>query len=100
MSELTPEQREELDTLKAALQEEYAASQANKTAQTAKQDLVDLKGDFLEALSYVTKHGTEANRLKVSMWGYDKLLEEGKADTDPIRKLLEGMPAPAAATDE
>jgi hypothetical protein len=56
--------------------------------------LVDLKTDMLDALSHALKHGTTQQRITVATWGYNKLLEEGRADTDPIRRLIEGMPKP------
>jgi len=91
---LTEAQRKELDELKAALVGEMTDTESSQTAKTAKQDLVDLKQDMLDALGHALKHGTTQQRITVATWGYNKLLEEGKADNDPIRRLIENMPAP------
>lgn len=94
MNELRAEHRKELDELKRALQEEYEQRESCKVTQSAKKDLVDLKPEMLTALKHTLEHGTTEQRSKVAMWGYGKLLEEGKADGDPLRLLIEGMPAP------
>ncbi len=103
MSELTPEQQAEIQALHAALASEFAESEEKKAAKSAKSDLVDLKKDMLASLERVLKHGTLEQASRVAMWGYGKLLEESKADADPIRALIEGMPTPtpkeADATD-
>ena len=94
MPEFTPEQQAEIDSIRSALEAEFARSEDATSRQSAKKDLEDIKPDLLAALSHVVNHGTEANRAKVAMWGYEKLLDEGKADRDPLKQLLEGMPAP------
>jgi hypothetical protein len=94
MSELTPAQQQELHELREALQSEWAESEETRTTKSAKKDIEDLKGDMLDALERTLKHGTLEQQSKVAMWGYGKLLDEGKADNDPIRMLIQGMPAP------
>ena len=95
MQDLTPEQQQELHELRKALEGEFADTEANKDASSAKKDLIDLKPEMLKALKRTMEHGTVEQAAKVAMWGYGKLLDEGKADGDPIRALIAGMPAPA-----
>lgn len=94
MPEFTPEQQAEIDSIRAALEAEFARSEDASSKQAAKKDLEDIKPDLLSGLKHIVNHGAEGNRTKVIMWAYDKLLEEGKADRDPLKQLLEGMPAP------
>jgi hypothetical protein len=95
---LTEAQRKELDELKEVLRQEMTAS--DDVVKTAKKDLEDLKPNFLAALQHAVDHGNIDQRSKIAMWGYGKLLEESKADADPIRRLIEGMPAPDAQGTE
>ena len=98
--ELTPAQRKEVDALKAALEAEFAEKEASTSPKAAKEDIAGLKEDMLGALSHILNHSTDNSlRAKVAMWGYDKLIEEGKADADPLKKLLENMPAPKEESD-
>ena len=100
MDQLTPEQRKELDELKAALQAEYAQSEASKTSQAAKKDIEELKPDFLASLQHIVNHSTnEGLKAKVAMWGYEILLEQDKAEADPLKRLIEGMPAPKESNE-
>ena len=93
--ELGPEESARLRELKEALESEFLESQnAPSTPKKALQDIEDLKTDFLGALKHVVRHSdSDALRAKVAMWGYDKLLEQGKAERDPIKDLIEGMEA-------
>lgn len=101
MAELTPEQQKELNELSAALRSEFAESQASAASKSAKKDIEELKPEMLDALEHILKHSADQSlRARVAMWGYDKLLAEGKAGTDPIRDLIAGMPAPKVKTDE
>ena len=100
MTDLTPEQQQELHELSKALQSEFADNESKNEAQSAKQDLVDLKQDMLKAIKRTLEHGTVEQASKVAMWGYGKLLDEGKVGSDPIRALIEGMPQPAATEVE
>lgn len=96
MTELTPEQQKEVQELHAALRSEFEEREANPSVKSAKKDIEELKEDMLSALSHILKHGAnEGLKAKVAMWGYDRLLEENKANTDPIRALIAGMPPPA-----
>ena len=99
MSDLTPEQQAEVQALHAALASEFAESEEKKESQAAKTDLVDLKPEMLKALKRTLEHGTVDQASRVAMWGYGKLLEESKADADPIRALIEGMPQPKVEDD-
>jgi hypothetical protein len=94
MEPLSDAQRKELDELKEVLRQEMTDGEASKTVKSAKKDLEDLKPNFLAALQHAVDHGTTAQRITVATWGYNKLLEESKADSDPIRRLIENMPAP------
>ncbi len=90
--DINPEESERLTQLRRALEEEFATKD-DASRKSALQDLEDLKGDMLEALQHVLKHGTtDALRSKVAMWGYDKLLEQGKASKDTLAELLDGIP--------
>lgn len=100
MSDLTPEQQAEVQALHAALASEFAVSEEKKDSQAAKTDLVDLKPEMLKALKRTLEHGTVDQASRVAMWGYGELLKEAKAETDPIRALIEGMPAPATTKVE
>jgi hypothetical protein len=92
---LTPEQQQELAGLRKALEEEFAGTEKEKSAQSARKDLSDLKVDALNAMKHTLAHGqNETNKVNLAKWVYDKLLEEGKADTDPLKQLIAGMPAP------
>lgn len=100
MAELTPEQQKEVNDLAAALRSEFADTEASKEATSAKKDLSDLKPEMLKALKRALEHGTVEQMAKVAMWGYGKLLDEGKAGTDPIRDLIAGMPSPVTHKDD
>lgn len=93
-TELTDEQQKQVNELAAALRAEFAESESNVERKTAKKDLSDLKPEMLKALKRALEHGTVEQQAKVAMWGYGKLLDEGKADADPIRALIAGMPTP------
>lgn len=91
--DLSPEDSERLRELSAALRSEFTANETEQR-KSALKDLEDLKSDFLEALRHTVKHSSnESLKTKVAMWGYDKLLEIGKADADPLKKFIEGMEA-------
>jgi len=96
MDDLSPQDSERLRELRAALEQEFAAHDSGDHRKTALQDIEDLKGDFLESLKHVVNHADSlALRAKVAMWGYDKLLEQGKATSDPLESLFDKLPAPA-----
>lgn len=89
---LNPDESERLKELKEALESEFLKSEKETRQETATKDIEDLKPDFLEALKHVVRHSTSDNlRAKVAMWGYDKLLDQGKANTDPLHDLIHGM---------
>jgi hypothetical protein len=89
---LNPEESERLKELKDALEGEFLKSASETRQETATKDIEDLKPDFLAALKHVVKFSTnDSLRSKVAMWGYDKLLEQNKANTDPLYELINGM---------
>lgn len=90
---LNEDESARLKELSEALQQEFQTNESiGNTRKTALNDLEDLKGDFLAALRHCAKHAqSDALKAKVAMWGYDKLLDQGKASVDPIRELIEGM---------
>jgi hypothetical protein len=91
---LNDEESARLKELSDALQSEFHENQSNSdgTRKSALQDIEDLRADFLAAIKHVTRHAqSDALKAKVAMWGYEKLLEQGKASVDPIRELIEGM---------
>lgn len=92
---LSDDESARLKELKDALESEFLDNEANTDAGTRKsalQDIEDLRSDFLQAIKHVTRHSqSDALKAKVAMWGYEKLLEQGKASVDPIRELIEGM---------
>ena len=90
--ELTPEDSERVKELRRALEEEFLKGSDPNARKSALQDLEDLKTDFLEGLRHCARHGSDTLKAKVSMWGYDKLLDQGKASTDTLEKLFESMP--------
>lgn len=100
---LNKDESERLKELRDALTSEFHDSEADANKKTALKDLEDLKTDFLTALKHTVRHSqSDALKAKVAMWGYDKLLEQNKANTDPIRELIEGMEGarkPIKATD-
>ena len=96
MTELTPEQEKELHNLSEALRQEFALKEASTHSAQALNDLEDLKPTFLATLKNLAEHAPKDElRAKIAMWGYDKLLDQGKANNDPIRDLIEGMGLPA-----
>ena len=81
-----------LKELRDALESEFLDNESNDPKKSALNDIEDLKGDFLNALRHTVRHSqSDALKAKVAMWGYDKLLDQGKASVDPIRELIEGM---------
>jgi len=96
-SNQSPEQPmtvERLEELRHALLGEFHANIDGEAAtrKTALTDIEDLKSEMLEAIKHIVKHSdSDALRAKVAMWGYDKLLEQGKVDSDPLMKFLDGM---------
>lgn len=89
---LNPEESERLKELRDALESEFHENRANSGIKTPLADIEDLKDDFLGALKHVVNHSDSlALRAKVAMWGYDKLLDQGKANNDPIRDLIDGL---------
>lgn len=98
--ELSPEDSERIQQLRRALEEEFETKKETSHRKSALQDMEELKGDFLEALRHVTRHSqSESLRAKVAMWGYDKLLEQGKATKDSLEELLDGIPTPTTDSD-
>lgn len=96
---LTPKDSERLKELQHALMSEFHESQQNAPNRTPLNDIESLKEDFLGAIKHVVNHSqSETLRAKVAMWGYDKLLDQGKATTDPITELLEGLERVRAGT--
>ena len=96
MSELSPEDSEKLQSLRKALEQEFEAhsSAEVQTRKSALEDIVELKQDFLESLRHVVRHSqSDSLRAKVAMWGYEKLLEQGKATRDPLADLLGELPS-------
>lgn len=89
---LNKDESERLKELKDALTSEFLENETEGAKKTALKDIEDLKGDFLAALRHTVRHSqSDALKAKVAMWGYDKLLDQNKASTDPIRELIEGM---------
>ena len=89
---LNDDESDRLKELSAALQQEFQDNEADSASKSALSDLKDLKPDFLMALRHTVKHSqSDALKAKVAMWGYEKLLDEGKATVDPIREIIEGM---------
>lgn len=89
---LNADESNRLKELKDALESEFLDNEAHDTKKSALTDIEDLKGDFLNALRHTVRHSqSDALKAKVAMWGYDKLLDQGKASSDPIRELIEGM---------
>lgn len=89
---LNPDESERLKELRDALEGEFRVNEEQTPKKTATRDIEDLKPDFLAALKQVVKHSTnDSLRAKVAMWGYDKLLDQGKASTDPLYDLINGM---------
>jgi hypothetical protein len=89
---LNDDESNRLKELKDALESEFLESEADDPRKSALNDLEDLKADFLTALRQVARHSqSDGLKAKVAMWGYDRLLEQGKATSDPIRELIEGM---------
>lgn len=89
---LSPEESERLKELQHALMSEFHESQQQSPLRTPLNDIEDLKEDFLGAIKHIVNHSqSESLKAKVAMWGYDKLLDQGKATTDPITELLEGL---------
>lgn len=89
---LNEDESNRLKELKEALESEFLDNEAHDPKRSALNDIEDLKTDFLNALRYTVRHSqSDALKAKVAMWGYDKLLDQGKANTDPIRELIEGM---------
>jgi hypothetical protein len=83
-----------LRELREALQSEFHDNEAATAdrSKTALNDIEDLRSDFLDAIKHVVRHTpSDALKVKVAMWGYEKLLDQGKATQDPIRELIEGM---------
>lgn len=94
MDELTPQESAELRKLKEALESEFKLNEEATASKKPLQDIEELKPDFLSALKHIVKFSdSDALRAKVAMWGYDRLLEQGKASNDPIRDLIEGLEA-------
>ena len=93
MTDITPEQQQKLQELSEALQSEFRLSSTQAVSRDALQDLIDLKSDMLEALRHTLRHSVnESLKAKTAMWGYEKLLEEGRASKDPLAELLAHMP--------
>jgi CHASE3 domain sensor protein len=90
---LNADESDRLKELKDALESEFLDNEAEgSTSKSALSDIEDLKSDFLQALRHTVRHSqSDALKAKVAMWGYDKLLDQGKASVDPIRELIEGM---------
>jgi len=89
---LNAEESNRLKELKDALQSEFHTNEATSIQKSALNDIEDLKEDFLTALRHTVRHSqNDSLKAKVAMWGYDKLLDQHKASTDPIRELIEGM---------
>jgi hypothetical protein len=89
---LNDDETTRLKELREALQSEFLDNEAADPQKSALNDIEDLKADFLNALRHTVRHSqSDALKAKVSMWGYDKLLDQGKANADPIRELIEGM---------
>lgn len=89
---LNDDESARLKELSEALQAEFYDSENIDHKKSALNDIEDLKTDFLTALRHTVRHSqSDALKAKVAMWGYDKLLDQGKASADPIRELIEGM---------
>src|SRR5262245_55041346 len=92
--DLTPQESEQLQKLRAAVEAEFEMNKDSESAhrRSALKDLEDLKGDMLEALRHSLRHSPDGLRARVAMWGYDKLLEQGKATRDPLAELMQEIP--------
>lgn len=90
---LNEDETTRLRELKDALESEFLDNEANADSrQSALQDIEDLRSDFLQAIKQVVRHSqSDALKAKVAMWGYQQLLDQGKASVDPIREIIEGM---------
>lgn len=90
-----------IQELRAALEQEFELRGSADHRKSALHDIEDLKGDMLEALRHTLRHSTsETLRARTAMWGYDKLLEQGKATADPVFDLLAGIPNPPSQDTE
>lgn len=97
----TPMNEDRLRELSEALRAEFEMKESGTTRQTALKDLEDLKPDFLKALKHTVTHSMNESLVsKVSMWGYDRLLEEGKASKDPLADLLSALPPSVPAQND
>jgi CHASE3 domain sensor protein len=90
---LNEDESKRLAELRDALESEFLTNESSAdTRKSALNDIEDLKTDFLAALKHTVRHSqSDALKAKVAMWGYEKLLDQGKASADPIRELIEGM---------
>ena len=98
---LNDEESNRLRELKEALESEFLDNEATDSKKSALNDIEDLKQDFLAALRHTVRHSqSDALKAKVAMWGYDRLLDQGKATTDPIREIIEGMESARTAVKQ
>jgi protein tyrosine/serine phosphatase len=101
LEDLTTKQREEVDAIRVALEQELRDSTENTTSKAAVRDLEDLKMDFLAAIKQVVKFSTnDTLKTKIAMWGYDRLIADGKANADPLAEIMAGMERAKAAQTE
>lgn len=90
--DLTPEQQARVEEIRQALESELRASTSGATSKAAIKDLEDLKDDFLKAIQQTVKFSqNESLKTKIAMWGYEKLIADGKVTTDPLVDLLAGI---------
>ena len=97
---LTPEQREEVERIRIALEGELRANTSSATSKKAIKDLEDVKEDALAAIQHTVKFSqNESLKIKVAMWAYDKLIADGKATVDPLTEFALGMERAQARAD-
>lgn len=93
---LSPEEQERIHALHEALLTEFHDTSAKTSSASALEDIEELKTDFLASLKYIVRHADSlALRAKVAMWGYQILIDQGKASRDPLADLLGGIPSSA-----
>lgn len=99
IEDLSPEQQKELHELHESFRQEFEAGRERAGSKAAINDLEDLKDDFLGAIkAAVTQRQNVKLASDVARWGYDKLIDQGKATADPLTNMLKEAEASTNAS--
>lgn len=88
----TPLTQEQLRQYRDAFEQEFTAGQENAPTRTAIKDIEELKETSLTTLKGIMSSSQDDSlRAKIAMWSYDRLLDQRKANADPLMDFVQGM---------